>query len=543
MTAAFDRMRARTTAEEATRPLASLLDAIGDPAIRVVQGDPAVGITEISCDSRRVRPGALFFALPGHASDGIRFVADALRGGAAAIVLRSSAVNQGVLATASLYGGPALPVVTSDDPRRLVGLVAAEMAGRPSERMTVVGVTGTSGKTSTTYFCESIAREAGIAAGVIGTIEYRYAGQTVASELTTPDAIELQRIMESMQQAGVSHVFMEVSSHALALDRLAGTALTAGVYTNLSRDHLDYHADLAEYEAAKAKLFREVLPRSSRASFAVLNATDPRIRGLARETSVPAVTFGRGGDVEAEDVEFGPAGIRGMLRLGGERVPFTTGLIGAPHLANLVAAATVCWRLGFSTDAIARGIGALDRVPGRLESVDRGQAFRVVVDYAHKPDALERTLESLRVITSGRLIVVFGCGGDRDRGKRPVMGEIAGRLADLVIVTSDNPRTEDPMAIIDAIVPGVQQANCTPVAQEALGQGGVAEYAVVPERRAAIERAVAIAREGDVVLIAGKGHEDYQIVGTTKWHLDDREEVGRALSGRGFATGGTVRTP
>jgi UDP-N-acetylmuramoyl-L-alanyl-D-glutamate--2,6-diaminopimelate ligase len=543
MTAAFERLRARMATEEPSPRLSTVLAAIGDPGTRVVQGDADVEITEVTCDSRRVRPKALFFALPGHASDGMRYVGEALRAGASAIVLPASRATEGALVAAELRGGASLPVVAADEPRKLLGLAAAELAGRPSERMTVVGVTGTSGKTSTTYFCESIAREAGIGAGVLGTIEQRWAGQIVAADLTTPDAVELQKVFASMRQAGVSHVFMEVSSHALALDRLAGTALTAGVYTNLSRDHLDYHGDLAEYEAAKAKLFREVLPSSPRAAFAVLNATDPRIRGLARETTVPAVTFGAGGDTDVEDVALHAGGIRGTLRLGGERVPFETRLIGSPHLANLLAAATVCWRLGFSTEAIARGIGALGRVPGRLESMDLGQPFRVVVDYAHKPDALERTLESLRGLTTGRLIAVFGCGGDRDRGKRPVMGEIAGRLADLVIITSDNPRTEDPMAIIDAIVPGVQGANCTSVAQEALGQGGVAEYAVVPERRAAIDRAIAIAREGDVVVIAGKGHEDYQIVGTTKWHLDDREEVCRALSRRGFAADGTGTTP
>jgi UDP-N-acetylmuramoyl-L-alanyl-D-glutamate--2,6-diaminopimelate ligase len=542
MTAAFDRLRARMATEEPSLRLSTMLAAIGDPGTRVVRGSADVDVTQVSCDSRQVRPGALFFALPGHASDGMRFVGDAVRAGAAAIVVPAGAAESAREAAASA-GGSAVSIVSSEDPRRLVGLAAAELAGRPTERMTVVGITGTSGKTSTTYFCESIAREAGIDAGVLGTIEHRYAGQTVAADLTTPDAVELQRLFAGMRQAGVSHVFMEVSSHALALDRLAGTALTGGVYTNLSRDHLDYHGDLVEYEAAKAKLFREVLPRSPRAAFAVLNAADPRVRGLARATTVPAVSFGEGGDVDAEDVELGARGIRGTLRLGGERVPFETSLIGAPHLANLLAAATTCWRLGFSTDAIARGIAALRGVPGRLESIDRGQPFRVVVDYAHKPDALERTLESLRGLTQGRLVAVFGCGGDRDRGKRPVMGEIAGRLADLVIITSDNPRTEDPMAIIDAIVPGVQAANCTPVAQEALGQGGVAEYAVVPERRAAIDRAIAIAREGDVVVIAGKGHEDYQIVGTKKWHLDDREEVCRALSRRGFAADGTGTTP
>jgi UDP-N-acetylmuramoyl-L-alanyl-D-glutamate--2,6-diaminopimelate ligase len=529
MTAAFDMGNMQPQVR-----LHNLLGKAGDRSARVVRGDAGASISSVSCDSRRIEPGALFFALPGTASDGRRFLDDAIRAGAAAVVLPAGPDSVDLIGSV----GHGVSVVTSDQARKLLGLAASELAGRPSERLTVVGVTGTSGKTSTTYFCEAIAREAAIEVGVVGTIEHRFGGERVSAGLTTPDAIELQDLFARMRRAGLSHVFMEVSSHALSLDRLAGTALTGAVYTNLSRDHLDYHGDIAGYEAAKAKLFREVLPASPRAAFAALYAGDPRIRGLAAEISVPTLTFGEGGDVRAEDVTFHARGIRGTLRLGGERIAFETRLIGGPHLANLVAAAAVCWRLGLSTEAIARGIASLDSVPGRLEAVDRGQPFQVIVDYAHKPDALERTLESLRQVTTGRLVTVFGCGGDRDRGKRPLMGEIAGRLSDLVIITSDNPRTEDPMAIIDAIVPGVQEANCTSVAQEALGQGGAAEFAVVPERRAAIDRAIEIAREGDVVVIAGKGHEDYQIVGTTKWHLDDREEVGRALGRRGFVAGG-----
>lgn len=524
--------------EDRRMKLRALLDAIGDAGVRVLRGDPEVSISEVCCDSRKLRPGALFFAIPGSENDGLRFLGDALAGGAAALVIPAGVEWPIDLAAAT----PGVPVVAATHPRRLLGWAAAEMAGRPSEQMTVVGVTGTSGKTSTTYFCEAIAREAAIEAGVIGTIEQRFAGTTSAAALTTPDAVELQDLFSRMRRSGVSHVFMEVSSHALALDRLAGTALTAGVYTNLSRDHLDYHGDLESYAAAKAKLFREVLPASPRAGFAVLNATDPRIRGLAAEISLPVVTFGEGGDVRAENLEMDARGTRGTLRLGGEQVRFETRLLGVPHVANLVAAAAVCWRLGLSVEAIARGIASLSCVPGRLEAIDRGQPFGVIVDYAHKPDALERTLESVRSLTRGRLIVVFGCGGDRDRGKRPLMGEIAGRLADLVILSSDNPRNEDPMAILAAIEPGVRSAGCTSVAREALGQGGVGEYAVVPERRAAIDDAIRIARDGDVIVIAGKGHEDYQIVGTTKWHLDDREEVGRALARRGFTLDGTRET-
>jgi UDP-N-acetylmuramoyl-L-alanyl-D-glutamate--2,6-diaminopimelate ligase len=307
------------------------------------------------------------------------------------------------------------------------------------------------------------------------------------------------------------------------------------VFTNCSRDHLDYHGDLQAYFAAKARLFRELLPASSKRSAAVLNAEDPRVMSLAGELRVPCSTFGRGGEVSCTELVADMAGLRGTLDVAGRPLAFDSKLVGTPHLMNVLAATAVAHRLGIAHEAIRAGIEALPGVPGRLETIDEGQPFAVVVDYAHKPDALERSLASLRELARGRLIVAFGCGGDRDAGKRPLMGEIAGRLADLVIVTSDNPRTEDPMAIIAAIEDGVRAAARTAVAQEALGQTGHADgYVVVPERRAAIALAIEVAREGDLVLITGKGHEDYQIVGTTKHHLDDREEAREALRARGF---------
>jgi len=504
--------------------IASLVAASAGEA-ELVQGDASSAIPAVQLDSRTVHEGDLFVAVPGVREDGTAYLAAARAAGAAAFAVEKDRAKDVARAH------PDVAVVACASARRFAALAAAEVAGRPSERLVLVAVTGTSGKTTTAWLLESIFQAAGHAAGLVGTIEYRFGGTSEAAPLTTPDPIALQNLLRRMVDAGVTHVVMEASSHALALDRLHGTAIDAGVYTNLTRDHLDFHADQASYAAAKARLFMELLPASGKASFAVLNAVDPETRRVADRLTVPKVTFGQGGDVRAEDVVANLDGLRGTLVLGGERVGFASSLIGAPHLENVLAAAATGWRLGIPTDRVVRGIADCTSVPGRLEAIREGQPFAVLVDYAHKPDALERTLTSLRELAKERLIVVFGCGGDRDAGKRPLMGKIAGRLADVVILTSDNPRTEEPLKIIEEIESGVRATACTRVAQEALGQKRVgAEYAVVPERRAAIQRSIEVARAGDLVVIAGKGHEDYQIVGTKKMHLDDREEVRRALA-------------
>jgi UDP-N-acetylmuramyl-tripeptide synthetase len=512
--------------------LAALLDSCAEKG-ELVWGDAATRVRGVACDSRAVSAGDLFVAVAGEKADGSQFVGQAFDRGAAACVVERDRAR-----TIAPLAGRALVACAS--PRRFVADAAASLEGRPSEKLCVLAVTGTSGKTTTTYLLEAILAAAGHAPGVVGTIEYRFAGRREPASLTTPDAVVLQKLFARMLAAGATHVAVEASSHALALDRLRATAIDAAVFTNFSRDHLDYHATMEEYLAAKVRLFRELLPRSGKASFAVLNADDAMVMSLAADLPVPHVTFGAHGDVRCESVRSDLDGTRGTLVLGGERLAFETALVGAPHTANILAAAATAWRLGVPSDAIARGIASCTAIPGRLDAVRAGQPFQVLVDYAHKPDALERVLESLRSLTPGRLIVVFGCGGDRDAGKRPLMGAIAARLADVPILTSDNPRTEDPMAILSAIEDGVRGESRTRVARQALGQiGREAVYAVVPERRAAIQCAIEIARDGDLVLIAGKGHEDYQIVGTTKQHLDDREEARAALAARGFGSGGT----
>jgi UDP-N-acetylmuramoyl-L-alanyl-D-glutamate--2,6-diaminopimelate ligase len=465
-----------------------------------------IEVEGIAADSRRVRPGDVFFALGGTHTDGRRHVAEAVARGARAVIAAEGIADVGV------------PVVPLEAPERLLGRAAALFAGDPSAALTLVGVTGTNGKTTTTYLLEAIWRAAGWRPGVVGTIAYRCDGASRPAPLTTPDALALQALLAEMRDAGATHVAMEVSSHALVQARVAGCRFDAALFTNLTRDHLDFHGDLERYFAAKARLFLDFLPAAGkRDAVAVINVDNPAGARLATLVGTRCVRTGRSADADVRplSVETTLAGTRGVLALGGERLPFESALVGAPHVENIVGAAAAAWALGTPVDAIARGLAAAEPPPGRLEQI-AGPGFTVIVDYAHTPDALARALDVLRPLVAGRLITVFGCGGDRDRGKRPLMGEAAARRSDLVILTSDNPRTEDPARILAEIEAGVRAAGTT-------------DHVLEPDRRAAIALAVRLARPGDLVLVAGKGHEDYQIVGTAKHHLDDREEVRRAL--------------
>jgi UDP-N-acetylmuramoyl-L-alanyl-D-glutamate--2,6-diaminopimelate ligase len=334
-----------------------------------------------------------------------------------------------------------------------------------------------------------------------------------------------------MRRGGITHAVMEVSSIALTQERAAALRFDAAVFTNLTLDHLDFHGDMAAYEAAKRRLFLELLPGGKPDPVAVVNVDDAAGARLAASVRTRCVTFGRtsAAEVRPEDVEGTLAGTRGTLVLGGRRLPFTSALVGAPHVENIAAAAATAWALGVDDEAIAAGIAATAPPPGRVERL-AGPGFTVVVDYAHTPDALERLLDAMRPLTPGALITVFGCGGDRDRRKRPVMGEAAARRSDVVILTSDNPRTEDPAGILADVEPGIRKGGLAPLAgSTAAGRG----YRVEPDRPRAIDLAIDLARPGDLVVVAGKGHEDYQIVGAVKHHLDDREEVRRALARRG----------
>ena len=502
-----------------------LRDLLSSMPLVQVQGNLDVEVMHLAYDSRHVQPGTLFFALPGTKNDGVRFVHEAVARGACAIVVPSDSPVPSHTT-----------VIYSSVPRTLLGECADRFYRHPTSRLTMVGVTGTSGKTTTTYLIEAIWQAMGWAPGVVGTINYRYREYVFPAPFTTPEAVELQALLRAMADERVSHVVMEVSSHALAQNRVYGCQWDGALFTNLGRDHLDYHLNLDDYFAAKVRLFTEELARSPKPHrFVAVNADDAwGQRLLTKSLPGRVLTYGLrdGVSVSVRNVEKDFRGLRGILRVEKEEVPFSSALIGEPHLYNIMAAATAACGLGVPAEIIAAGIRQCPGVPGRLEAISIGQPFGVLVDYAHKPDALEKTLQSIRQLTQGRLLTVFGCGGDRDRGKRPLMGEAAGRLSDVVVLTSDNPRTEDPQQILAEAEPGLVRAGIhkvnDPTEIGTLKRG----YVVMVDRRAAIQAALAGALPGDVLVIAGKGHEDYQIIGTTKSHFDDREEVRQYLARR-----------
>ncbi|MGC4000615.1 MAG: UDP-N-acetylmuramoyl-L-alanyl-D-glutamate--2,6-diaminopimelate ligase [Anaeromyxobacter sp.] len=477
-------------------------------------GNPEV--TRVTGDSREVIPGACFFALPGATQDGARFAAAAARQGAIAVV----AERPVECAPARLLLVPSA--------RRAMALAAAAFHGRPGDALLLAGVTGTNGKTTITYLVEACAAAAGLPLGVIGTVTHRYPGVSRPASHTTPESTAIQALLAEMRAAGTRAAVLEVSSHALAQERVAGLRFQAAGFTNLTRDHLDYHGDMEHYFAAKRRLFTEHLAPGG---VAVVNARDPWGAQLADQLG-PGRTVWRygtrdGDALRAVDAEIGLAGIRATLRTPQGDLKLRSPLVGAHNLENLLCAAGLALALGVPPAAVEAGLAASRGAPGRLERVD-GRGVTVFVDYAHTDDALVRALAALRDLAPRRLLCVFGCGGDRDRGKRPLMGRAAAEGAELVVVTSDNPRTEDPAAILADIVPGVEatgKRRLAPAAARA-GQDG---FAVEADRRAAIRLAVGCARPGDAILIAGKGHEDYQIVGAEKRPFSDRDEARRAL--------------
>ncbi len=498
--------------------LGELLDGVRGVTFEL-RGKADVAIGRLSCDSRQVEPGDLFVALPGTRTDGARFVASACKRGAVAVA-----------GAAPLKVPKGVARITTAEPARFLARAAARFHGDPAAALTMVGVTGTNGKTTVTYLLEAIWRAAGFRPGVLGTISYRFGDVVEAAPLTTPPALEVFARLAAMRAAGATHVAMEVSSHALVQERADGIAWDAAVFTNLGRDHLDFHRDPDDYLRAKARLFAALDASPKPRRVAVLNAADPNVQRIRSAIASPVVGFGAGGDVVAEGVEMTLGGTRATLVVGSERVPIATRLVGAGHLENALAAAATAHALGVPLPTIARALEEFPGVPGRLERVDGGQDFTVLVDYAHTPDALAGVLGSLRTLVRGRLVCVFGCGGDRDRGKRPLMAEAVGRHADLAILTSDNPRTEDPLGIIADAEPGLELAGLAPLPNLASSRRG---YVVQPDRSQAIASAVMTARTGDCVVIAGKGHEDYQIVGTEKRPFDDRAVARRVLTGRG----------
>jgi UDP-N-acetylmuramoyl-L-alanyl-D-glutamate--2,6-diaminopimelate ligase len=482
-------------------------ELLEDVDVRTFYGDARVEVTALTHDSRRVDKGACFACIPGATADGHTFAPAAVAAGAAALLVERR-LDLGV------------PEAEVDSVRRALGPAASRFHGSPSHSMRCLGVTGTNGKTTTTYLLEQVANAAGERAGLVGTTGARIDGEPIVLEHTTPEATELQALLAQMRDRGVRTVAMEVSSHALEQHRVDGTWFAAVGFTNLTHDHLDYHGSLEAYFDAKARLFHP-----ARAQAGAVNLDDAHGRDLierATSDGLPVVTFSiedEAADVGAEDVRIEPDGSRFAIRdrRSNDFGEVTLSLVGRFNLSNALAAAATALAGGLDLPAIVRGLSGPLAVPGRFERVDAGQPFTVLVDYAHTPDALSTVLEEARSLAAGnQVIVVFGCGGDRDREKRPLMGMAAGNNADLAIVTSDNPRTEEPEAIAEQVVGGMHDVP--------------AEVLVEIDRRDAIALALDRARAGDVVVVAGKGHETGQTIGTTTRPFDDRavarEELG-----------------
>lgn len=465
-----------------------------------VRGDTSLEITGVTKDSRSVSEGSLFFVT---AASGA-YIDDALKNGARAVVTDGD-INR-----------PFACTIRVGDVARALGEAASKFYGRPSRKMHVTGITGTNGKTTTTFLIESILEAAGKKPAVIGTISYRYNGKTLKAPNTTPGASETNALLRDMLNAGTSHVIMEVSSHALHQARVEDIDLDVAVFTNLTHDHLDYHGDFESYRASKRLLFEDYLARSKKKKrYAIMNIDDPSIREFAVPSPVTMFSYSTRGFADACLSSFSESidGLTLTLSLPGNKIPIVSPLIGMFNASNILAASLSGRVTGISPQAIKEGIEKLGGVPGRLERVANDRGISVFVDYAHTPDALESVLNLLGRLKKGRLIAVFGCGGNRDAAKRPLMGAIAARTADVAIVTSDNPRDEDPVRIIGEITQGF---DGKPVR-------------IIEDRREAIFESIRMAKPGDVVLVAGKGHEDYQIIGGTTLHFSDREVIEESL--------------
>jgi UDP-N-acetylmuramoyl-L-alanyl-D-glutamate--2,6-diaminopimelate ligase len=502
--------------------LGQLLDGV---AVTGMDGDPDVEIEGIVYDSRRVRPGYLFVAIRGHALDGHAFIGQAIQKGASAVVAETART------------GPGPTFIRVADSHEALSALAVEYFRHPFAGMDLVGITGTNGKTTTSYLLESILLAAGHRPGVLGTVTYRYPGHVCPAPVTTPESLDLMEALRKMSDRGVTHVVMEVSSHGLEQGRVRHCPFRVAVFTNLSRDHLDYHGSMDGYFKAKSRLFRGLTEKSARQEIrrvnAVINLDDPRAGELMDLTDAEIVTYGlnEASHVRAERVRLGRNGISARIVTPKENFEVSSSLIGGYNLSNILAAAAAALSLDLEPKTIASGVAQLPGIPGRLEVVQNPRGLAVVVDYAHTPDALMKALAAVRPLSDGKLIAVFGCGGDRDKGKRSEMGRVAGQASDIVFITSDNPRTEDPGAIVAQIEAGVIESGMKKIA---LTKGSALTHAtgylVELDRARAIRQAVSMATEDDLILIAGKGHEDYQIVGREKRPFDDRMIAREAAS-------------
>ncbi len=467
-------------------------------------GDYGVSVGAITDDSRSVPEGSLFVAVKGEHVDGHQFISAAMRAGIAALVSEQPVTDK------------VIPYARVADSKKALGLLGSHFYGNPSAHLRMIGVTGTNGKTTTTYICKTLLEALGQRVGLVGTVAYQIGKETIPASHTTPGALELQRLLSKMMAGGCTAAVMEVSSHALAQDRVAGCDYDVAVFSNLTQDHLDFHKTMEDYFQAKLRLFTGLTGTRKSHTRAIVNVDDPAGERIARMCLAPVWTYGlkHAADLRAEQLRLSLGGTTFVAATPAGSFPVDSHLVGEHNVYNLLAAIGVALHEGASPDHVRDAVAQLTNVPGRFERVTAGQKFTVVVDYAHTEDAIVRLLMAAQAVKTGRIITVFGCGGDRDRGKRPKMGAAAVQYSDVVILTSDNPRTEDPLAILQEVEVGVVEAM--------KGRSHV-QYQKVPDRREAIAAAIREARAGDMVLIAGKGHEDYQIIGTTKVHFDDRE--------------------
>ena len=494
--------------------------------VRLKQPLPAelagIEIEGLEYDSRRVGRNFLFFAFPGSHADGRQYVQDAWTRGAVAVASESEApgTGGGLLFTA--------PWIQVEHGRQALAIASRNFYGKPDERLYLTAITGTNGKTTTSYLIDSVFRAAGHITALVGTIEYHLAGRVLPAVNTTPESLDLVRLLRDLELAGGTHMTMEVSSHALALGRVYGLHIHTAVFTNLTRDHLDFHKTMDAYFAAKQSLFKGA--GGPPPPFAVLNRDDPYARRLKLDPQTKALWYGLGQDpdLRARHISTGFDGLRFDVQYGKKRFAVESPLIGKINVYNILAACGTALTYGMAPEVIARGIAQLRSVPGRFERVDEGQPFVVVVDYAHTDDALRNVISVARGLNPKRVITLFGCGGDRDRTKRPLMGQAAAEASDFVVLTSDNPRSEDPLAIMNDALVGIRRKDVP--------------HVVEPDRATAIARALKEAREGDIVILAGKGHEPYQVLKDKTIPFDDRQVAREVLRGYGYGKGpGTGR--
>jgi UDP-N-acetylmuramoyl-L-alanyl-D-glutamate--2,6-diaminopimelate ligase len=512
--------RARPILTSAGMKLQELLAGAGAQGPLV---NAEVQISSVVYDSRQAKAGSLFVAIHGEKTDGNRFIEAAVERGAAAVVSEMPPPNPNGYSQ-STTTAEAVPANVAwlqvPDARKALATIAANFFGRPADKLNLVGITGTNGKTTTSFLLDSIIRAAGFRSGLFGTIEYRTPLETYPAKTTTPESLDLHRFFSEIVRAGGTHAVLESSSHALALDRLWGCRFAAAIFTNLTRDHLDFHSTMENYFAAKRRLFEGT--GAGRPLHGIVNIDDPygpQLRDLAERT----ITYGlgSGAEVTAKKIPLALRGLDFTAETPSGKIAVRSQLVGRNNVYNILAAVAAGVALGFPREAIEGGLSALAAVPGRFERIDLGQPFMVIVDYAHTDDALRKLLETARELhPTGRMITLFGCGGERDRSKRPLMGEAAGQLSDVVVLSSDNPRSEDPLKIINDASVGLQRTS--------------AKVLVEPDRERAVELALEQARPGDMVLLAGKGHETTQVLKDRTIEFDDREVARRVLRQRGY---------